>query len=165
MLGIKMSKIYERYALGRFSWQTGTKVPEWLQPNLTDIYGGAHKYNNLIDKYSDNAEMMQNLERVEAATRSHYVLNYMDDTHGEMHQIFHNGLSGDDFANITGGKMPSFAYNSAGHVVLRDDKTIEHHNHNINVVNYVAPSGEVTQHTQMKFGADLQQPPGNTNTA
>ena len=71
-----------------------------------------------------------------------------------------SGLSGDDFANITGGKMPSFAYNSAGHVVLRDDKTIDHHNHNINVVNYVSPGGEVTQHTQMKFGADLQQPPG-----
>ena len=94
--------------------------------------------------------MMTRLERVETATRAPYVLNYLDDTHGEMTSYYHeDGLNHDDMANITSGKMPSFAYNSAGHVVLRDDRTIAHHNPNQHVVNYVDPNtGTVTEHHQ-----------------
>ena len=153
-LGLSMPEIYERYALGRFSWQTDTTIPEWLQPNLTSIYGGADKYSQLIEKYEHDPEMMRRLERVETATRAPYVMNYLDDTHGEMHSIFHDGgISHDDMAHITGQKMPDFAYNSAGHVVLRDDRTIAHDpGSNIHIVNYVAPSGHVSHHTQMDFG-------------
>ena len=153
-LGLSMSEIYERYALGRFSWQTGNTIPEWLQPNLTSIYGGADKYARLIDNYKDDPEMMRRLERVEAGTRAPYVMNYLDDTHGEMQSYYHDGgINHDDMAHITGQKMPDFAYNSAGHVVLRDDRTIAHDpGSNIHIVNYVSPAGKVTEHTTMDFG-------------
>jgi len=159
-LGLSMPEIYKHYALGRFSWQTGTTIPEWLQPNLTSIYGGADKYAGLIDDYEHNPEMMRRLERVETATRAPYVMNYLDDTHGEMHSIYHDGgISHDEMSQITGQKMPDFAYNSAGHVVLRDDRTISHDpGSNIHVVNYVSPAGKVTEHTQMDFGVEPEAP-------
>jgi hypothetical protein len=50
--------------------------------------------------------------------------------------------------------MPNFAYNSAGHVVLKNDLTIDHGNNFYrHVVNYVSPTGEVTEHAQMDFHA------------
>ena len=152
-----MSSIYERYALGGYSWQHGTTIPEWLQPNLSKIYGGADAYTDLIKKYENDPEMMRKLERVETGTRAPNVLNYLDTAHGELRSTYHSGLTNDDISNITQGSMPDFAYNSAGHVVLKNDRTIEHPNNFYrHVVNYVSPSGDV-QHSQMDFHAAAHQ--------
>ena len=97
---------------------------------------------------------MRKLERVETAVRAPSVLHYLDTAHGELRSTYHTGLSNDDIANITQGSMPNFAYNSAGHVVLKNDLTIDHgDNYFRHVVNYVSPAGEVTEHSQMDFHA------------
>ena len=158
LLGSSMPEIYESYALGNFSWQHGTTVPDWLQPNLSNIYGGAAEYGWLIKKYEHDPKMMRKLERVETATRAPNVLNYLDTAHGELRSTYHSGLSNDDISNITQGRMPDFAYNSAGHVILKDDRTIKHNdNYYRHVVNYISPSTEdVTKHHQMDFQAVAQ---------
>ena len=160
-LGMSMPEIYENYALGKFDWQHDTIVPEWLQPNLSKLHGGTDQYESLINKYSDNHQMMQNLERVGTAVRAPGVLNYLDTAHNELRTVYHNGLSHDQIHNITQSNMPNFSYNSAGHIVLQDDLTIDHQfNHNREVVHSIDPTGATTEHTQLDFqkvAAEYQQ--------
>ena len=50
--------------------------------------------------------------------------------------------------------MPNFAYNSAGHIVLQNDLTVDHqYNHNREVVHSV--SG--VEHTQLDFAKATQE--------
>jgi hypothetical protein len=158
-LGMDMPQIYENYALGNFTWQTSSTIPEWLSPNLSKLHGGNEQYNYLLEKYSDDYKMMQNLERVDTAMRAPYVLNYLDTTHNELRSTYHNGLSHDQIHNITNSNMPGFAYNSQGHIVLRDDKTIDHSfNHNREVVHTFDTSGQVaSEHTQLDFAKEAQE--------
>ena len=148
-----MAQIYERYAQGRFSWQHDTVIPEWLQPNLSKIYGGPAMYESLIKKYEHDPDMMYNLERVETAVRAPNVLRYLDKAHNELKYIYHNGnIDADDINNITHGVMPQFSYNSQGHIVLIDDKTIHHDNNfHRNVVHTVDSQGNKVTQTQMNF--------------
>ena len=159
-LGMKMPEIYETYALGQFDWQTSSVIPQWLQPNLSKLHGGNEQYEDLLDKYDDDYQMMTNLERVDTAIRAPYVLNYLDTTHNELRTTYHNGLSHDFIHNITNSNMPGFAYNSAGHIVLRDDKTINHEfNHNREVVHTfdTSGSGAIVEHTQLDFAKEAQE--------
>ena len=151
-LGMSMPEIYENYALGNFDWQHDSIVPEWLQPNLSKLHGGTEQYESLINKYSDDYQMMRNLERVGTAVRAPGVLNYLDTAHNELRTVYHNGLSHDQIHNITQSNMPNFSYNSAGHIVLQDDLTIDHQfNHNRAVVHSIDSTGATTEHTQLDF--------------
>jgi len=153
-LRLDMPTIYEEYANGMFEWQHSSVVPSWLQPDLTNIYGGAKQYEDLIKFYKNDANMSRNLERVGTAVRAPNVIRYFNSTHGEMHSLWHNGtLDADKIENITQGNMPGFAYNSEGHIVLRNDTTIDHgFNHNRKIVQYYDPQTDKgIAHHQMDF--------------
>lgn len=158
-LGMTMPEIYENYALGKFDWQHSREVPQWLQPNLAKIHGGAEQYKPLIEKYQYNTEMMRNLERVDSGVNAPNVLKYLDRAHNEIKSIWHDGsLSTDQIQNITQGVMPNFAYNSQGHVMLVNDNQINHgFNHNRNIVNSISwRTGTTQQAHQMNFQKEAE---------
>ena len=59
----------------------------------------------------------------------------------------------DKIEHITSGNLPGFAYNSAGHVVLTNDTTIDHgFNHDRKMVHYYNPEeDQIFEHHQMDF--------------
>ena len=157
-LGMKMPEIYENYALGKFDWQHSREVPDWLQPSLTKIHGGAEQYKPLIEKYQYDTGMMRNLERVDSGVKGPSVLHYLDRAHNEIKSLWHGGsLSTDHIENITQGVMPGFAYNSQGHIMLVNDNQINHgFNHNRNIVNSVSSTGSTEQLHQMNFQKEAE---------
>ena len=147
--GYGMSTIYENYALGKYSWQHGRQIPAWLQPNLTNIWGGADKYKDLIKKYENDSVMSRYLERVGTGVRAPNVIRYLNTAHSEMRSLWHDGtIDADKIEHLTQGNAPGFAYNSEGHIVLVNDTTIDHgFNHNRNIVHtYSQNVGEVEHH-------------------
>ena len=87
----------------------GRKIPAWLQPDLTNIYGGADKYKALIEKYKNDASMSSNLERVGTAVSAPDVIRYFNRTHNEFHSLWHHGgVDADHIENITQGNLPGF---------------------------------------------------------
>ena len=156
--GLTMPQIYELYALGDFDWAHSRKIPAWLQPDLTNIYGGADKYKALIEKYKDDASMSSNLERVGTAVSAPDVIRYFNRTHNEFHSLWHHGgVDADHIENITQGNLPGFTYNSEGHVILTNDTTIDHgYNHHRKVVHSISPSGGVVEHHQLDVEEDIR---------
>ena len=154
--GYDMPSVYENYALGNYSWQHDKEIPAWLQPDLTNIYGGSEQYKGLVKKYENDYQMSRNLERVGTAVWAPNVLRYLNKTHNEMKSLWHNGtLDADKIEQITQGNAPSFSYNSQGHIVLVNDTTIDHgFNHNRNMVHSFNDSQHQVTHSQLNFAKE-----------